>query len=201
MTHLSIGVIINLEGLSVRHPKGARSIGIGHPRSGDRCTKTLPYPLDPLWVAEQSLQRPRQGVAGLLALPAPHSSLLDEWLRCLSNASPLSRRGEAPEGSSLFRPGVETRSAEDPGKRRRIQGIRPRQGSHSLSQIESATPYRGRDTSPTHPFPGVFGAKPLDTRAKQRAPLSGCHPPMILSINSAVRGLSSVQYFGRCVVR
>ncbi|WP_211204672.1 hypothetical protein, partial [Porphyromonas bennonis] len=31
--------------------------------SGDRCTKTLPYPLDPLWVAEQSLQRPRQGVA------------------------------------------------------------------------------------------------------------------------------------------
>ena len=35
---------------------------------------------------------------------------------------------EAPEGSSLFRPGVEARSAEDPGKRRRIQGIRPRQG-------------------------------------------------------------------------
>ena len=63
VTHLSIGVIIYLEGLSVRHPKGARSIGIGHPRSGDRCTKTLPYPLDPLWVAEQSLQRPRQGVA------------------------------------------------------------------------------------------------------------------------------------------
>ena len=63
VTHLSIGVIIYLEGLSVRHPKGARSIGIGHPRSGDRCTKTLPYPLDPLGVAEQSLQRPRQGVA------------------------------------------------------------------------------------------------------------------------------------------
>ena len=63
VTHLSIGVIIYLEGLSERHPKGARSIGIGHPRSGDRCTKTLPYPLDPLWVAEQSLQRPRQGVA------------------------------------------------------------------------------------------------------------------------------------------
>ena len=89
VTHLSTGVIIYQEGLSVRHPKGARSIGIGHPRSGDRCTKTLPYPLDPLWVAEQSLQRPRQGVAGLLALPAPHSSLLDEWLRCLANATPL----------------------------------------------------------------------------------------------------------------
>ena len=26
-----------------------------------------------------------------------------------------SRRGEAPEGSSLFRPGVEARSADDPG--------------------------------------------------------------------------------------
>ena len=71
VTHLSIGEIIYIEGLSVRHPKGARSIGIGHPRSGDRCTKTLPYPLDPLWVAEQSLQRPRKGVAGSLAMPAP----------------------------------------------------------------------------------------------------------------------------------
>ena len=89
VTHLSIGVIIYHGCSSVRHPKGARSLGIGHPRSGDRCTKTLPYPLDPLWVAEQSLQRLRQGVAGLLALPGPHSSLLDEWLRCLSNASPL----------------------------------------------------------------------------------------------------------------
>ena len=27
-----------------------------------------------------------------------------------------SRRGAAPEGSSLFRPGVKARSAEDPGK-------------------------------------------------------------------------------------
>ncbi|WP_296158633.1 hypothetical protein, partial [uncultured Porphyromonas sp.] len=38
---------------SGRHPKGARSIGIGHPRSGDRCAEALPYPFDPLWVAEQ----------------------------------------------------------------------------------------------------------------------------------------------------
>ena len=53
MTHWGIGVIIYQGGLSARHPKGARSIGIGHPRSGDRCTKTLPYPHDPLWVAEQ----------------------------------------------------------------------------------------------------------------------------------------------------
>ena len=88
-----------------------------------------------------------------------------------------------------------------PGYLRRLLNIRPRQGSHSLSQIDSATPYRGRDTSSTHSFPGVFGAMPLDTRAKQRVPLSGCHPPMILSINSAVRGLFSVQYFGRGVVR
>ena len=31
----------------------SRSIGIGHPRSGDRCTETRPYILDPLWVAVQ----------------------------------------------------------------------------------------------------------------------------------------------------
>ena len=29
------------------------SIGIGHPRIGDRCVETRSYPLDPLWVAEQ----------------------------------------------------------------------------------------------------------------------------------------------------
>ena len=35
--------------------------------------KDLPYPLDPLWVAEQSLQRPRQGVA-LSSLPGECTS-------------------------------------------------------------------------------------------------------------------------------
>ena len=58
VTHLSIGVIIYPGGSSVRHPKGARSIGIGHPRSGDRCTVTRPYPLDPLRVAEQKSSFP-----------------------------------------------------------------------------------------------------------------------------------------------
>ena len=37
-----------------------------------------------------------------------------------------SRRGEAPEGSSLFRPGVEALSAEDPGKDDAERDIRPR---------------------------------------------------------------------------
>ena len=58
VTHLSIGVIIYPGGSSMRHPKGARSIGIGHPRSGDRCTVTRPYPLDPLRVAEQKSSFP-----------------------------------------------------------------------------------------------------------------------------------------------
>ena len=58
VTHLSIGVTIYPGGSSVRHPKGARSIGIGHPRSGDRCTVTRPYPLDPLRVAEQKSSFP-----------------------------------------------------------------------------------------------------------------------------------------------
>ena len=93
VTHLSIGEIIYIEGLSVRHPKGARSIGIGHPRSGDRCTKPLPYPLDPLWVAEQSLQRSRQGVAhtiqAISATPWRGRGIA-------SNACPPGRRGYAP---------------------------------------------------------------------------------------------------------
>ena len=64
---MSIGVIIYLEGLSVRHPKGARSIGIGHPRSGDRCTMTLPYPLDPLRVTgkEDFCSATRKGSRGI----------------------------------------------------------------------------------------------------------------------------------------
>ena len=37
----------------VAPPAGARSIGIGHPRSGDRCVATHPTPDDPLRVAEQ----------------------------------------------------------------------------------------------------------------------------------------------------
>ena len=37
----------------MRHPMGARSIGIGHPRSGDRCANTRLNSLDPLRVAEQ----------------------------------------------------------------------------------------------------------------------------------------------------
>ncbi len=32
----------------MRHPKGARPIGIGHQRSGNRCAETSAYPLDPL---------------------------------------------------------------------------------------------------------------------------------------------------------
>ena len=58
----------------------------------------------------------------------------DNPCRCaipLTDPSPAatvcrSRRGEAPEGSSLFRPGVEARSAEDPGKEDRGKDIRPR---------------------------------------------------------------------------
>ena len=79
--------------LSVRHPKGARSIGIGHPRSGDRCTKTLPYPLDPLWVAEQSLQRPRQCVAHT-SLSISATPWRGRGIACIARSTGL--RGYAP---------------------------------------------------------------------------------------------------------
>ena len=72
----------------MRHPKGARSIGIGHPRSGDRCADTRLNPLDPLRVAEKKspfpappsghripraslIVRHPSGVAGLLVMPGP----------------------------------------------------------------------------------------------------------------------------------
>ena len=101
MTHLSIKVIIYQGGSSLRHPKGARSIGIGHPRSGDRCTEPRPYTLDPLRVAEQKSSFPsppprcrtyqgvRQcvrhpgGVEGSFGMPGPRvfaASPLDPWL-------------------------------------------------------------------------------------------------------------------------
>ena len=35
-------------GASGKHPKGARFIGIGHPRRGDRCTEPRPYPSTPI---------------------------------------------------------------------------------------------------------------------------------------------------------
>ena len=51
-----------------------------------------------------------------------------------------SRRDEAPEGSSPFSPGVEARSAEDPGNEVAERDIRPRQGVAHTSQSTSATP-------------------------------------------------------------
>ena len=83
-----------------------------------------------------------------------------------------SRRGEAPEGSSLFRPGVGARSAEDPGKRRRIQGIRPRQGVAHTSQSSSATPY-GVAGSLAMPDPRGAGATPLDPGLNDEHPCRG----------------------------
>ena len=85
-------------GRGVRHPKGARSIGIGHPQSGDRCVENRFHPLNPLRVAEQSppydparashlrvrasVRRPG-GVVGWLATSDPRvfgAMPLDRWL-------------------------------------------------------------------------------------------------------------------------
>ncbi len=49
---------------------GARSIGIGHPRSGDRCTAPIPFPLDPDRASpdrEPPSRRPARG-RGLLGM-------------------------------------------------------------------------------------------------------------------------------------
>ena len=57
---------------------GARSIGIGHPRSGDRCTAPIPFPLDPARASpsrESPSRRPARG-RGLLGMAIHRSSAL-----------------------------------------------------------------------------------------------------------------------------
>ena len=65
VTHLGIRVIIYQGGSSGRHPKGARSIGIGHPLRGDRCADTHFDPLDPMGSPSRNppFRRPCEGVA------------------------------------------------------------------------------------------------------------------------------------------
>ena len=77
----------------------------------------------------------------------------------------------------MFRPGVEARCAEDPGKRRRIQGIRPRQGVAHTSQSTSATPY-GVAGSLAMPDPRVVGATPLDPGLNSGTPVEVLRSPL-----------------------
>ena len=88
-----------------------------------------------------------------------------------------SRRGEAPEGSSLFRPGVEARSAEDPGKEDLGKDIRPRQGV-ALSRQSVRHP-SGVAGSLAMPNPRVFGATPLDPGLKSGHPRRGASFPTL----------------------
>ena len=88
-----------------------------------------------------------------------------------------SRRGEAPEGSSLFRPGVEARSAEDPGKEDLEKDIRPRQGVALPRQ--SVRHPSGVAGSLAMPDPRVFGAAPLDPGLKNGHPCRGASFPTL----------------------
>ena len=74
--------------------------------------------------------------------------------------------------SDLFDRSLPRPMAEDPGKRRRIQGIRPRQGVAHTSQSTSATPY-GVAGSLAMPDPRVVGATPLDPGLKSGHPCRG----------------------------
>ena len=135
MTHLSIGVIIYLEGLSVRHPKGARSIGIGHPRSGDRCTKTLPYPLDPLWVAEQ--------------IPPPSATHKGSWHNAYDYTSVVGTScldrclwsGHPSDAAYLLFDGFHLRSVDIGSVGKTVTGVAPRQGCPLFSpDVEGRSP-------------------------------------------------------------
>ena len=126
----------------MRHPKGARSIGIGHPRSGDRCTETLPYPLDPLWVAEQCLQRPRQGVAPTsLAMSATPGGVA---IACFARSTGL--RGYAPRPVAMER--APARGASPPPS-----ALSYRTGRCPIGQVGRARCLIGRGDDP---FAGVM---------------------------------------------
>ncbi len=91
-----------------------------------------------------------------------------------------SRRGEAPEGSSLFRPGVEARSADDPGKEDAFKVSDPARASHILVSQSVRHP-GGVAGSLAMADPRVFGAAPLDPR------LWSEHPQGVPSAGGAVR--------------
>ena len=77
----------------------SRSIGIGHPRSGDRCAKTRPYPLDPWWVAEQKSPSPcdPQGVG-------VRTSICPQVFVAVA-ARPVARKPGSLAGSITYREG------------------------------------------------------------------------------------------------
>ena len=99
------------------------------------------------------------------------------WALPSSRGAVRSRRGGAPEGSPAFRPGVEARSADDPGKRLIIiNRYDPARVSHSPGKLDSATPGGVEGNFLRRSIPGSSsGLAPLlDTWAKHRAPLPGC---------------------------
>ena len=99
-----------------------------------------------------------------------------------------SRRGEASKGSSLFRPGVEARSAEDPGKEDPEKYIRPRQGVALVRESSNQCDALAGSRSPAMPDPRVVGAAPPRPVAKRRAPLSGVHRSSLFTVS----GVASV---------
>ena len=90
-----------------------------------------------------------------------------------------SRRGEAPEGSSLFRPGVEARSAEDPGKEDPERDIRPRQGvalvRESSNQCDTLAGSRALEGSVGNPESS--GLRPSTSGLKNEHPCRGATQP------------------------
>ena len=90
-----------------------------------------------------------------------------------------SRRGGAQEGSSAFSPGVEARSADDPGfPAIRLIDTTPPGCRTPRACLIVRHPIGVEGSLPRRSIPGSSsGLAPLlDTRAKNRAPLPGCNP-------------------------
>ena len=100
----------------------------------------------------------------------------------------LHARQCTPEGCLLHSPGVEARSAEDPGLPEiRLIYTTPI-GCRSLGRSSMKTdPWRGRGGRGPTDFPGSSGLRPSDTRAMKNAPLRGASPTRPIEPRSSGR--------------
>ena len=115
-----------------------------------------------------------------------------------------SRRGEAPEGSSLLSPRVEARSAEDRGRGCQERYTTP-PGCRTYQGVRQPVRHPcGVALSFVMPDPRVFGATPLDLVAKHMVyhPLSRLVPLFIqqrYDTNPAVRSTCSQKIYLLCL--
>ena len=161
-------------GSSVRHPKGARSIGIGHRFADDRCTETRSYPLDPLRVAEQksSFSATRKGSR---SNAYAYTSVAVQSRRLIPPLMlpPTDPAGAKPRRDHRFLDRVSRHVVpKTPGMKTSVKIYDPARASH-LPVSQSVRHPGGVAGLLVLPCPRVFGATPLDPGLKSGHPCRG----------------------------